>query len=399
MWPSEPNVQKLKQMRDLPGLIKALQAKDGEVASMAMAAVVEIDNDDAYVAFASTLINATKEIRDKMRTAVIKTPGATDWLRKCILTHPGSSFRTASVQLLAEVDESNIVLNLVQALYDEDELVACHAAESLGAIRDERSAGALLQAVASGRQWLSQEAGKALGQLGSQHLLDDIVKLCHDENRYIRRGAAEAIVGVGGSDVATALVPLLRDCDRDVRRLARIGLARLGDIGRETAERELGPGEASRLLTPDAHRAERKDELKEQRKELEGQMSDCAKITEILSSLRPLKPSDSWLHEAITVDEFWDSLEDGMSYVRAERLQAGKHLNIQEAAEATRKFWRYAWTKIRVSGYAGAKVESRSVTVQKHKLTIQVKGTVGQDQPSAAQLTVARLSEDEFLVL
>lgn len=73
---------------------------------------------------------------------------------------------------------SKDVEGLIKALDQEDELLACHAAESLGRIRDNKCIPALLEAIASGREWLSQEAGKAVGQLAGQDSLKDIANLC-----------------------------------------------------------------------------------------------------------------------------------------------------------------------------------------------------------------------------
>ena len=194
-----PDVNKLKDNRDIKGLLKALRQKDRYVRIEAAEALGEMSEPTTV----GPLIQALKDEDDGVRGSAAKA--------------------------LGRMKDPSAVEPLIQVLEDENTVNRWYAMESLGNIGDERAVAPLMHKI------LDDRAGIALGKTGKASV-EALIQALKDRNARVRKRAAVILGTIGDLRAVEPLVEALNDVDVFVRCTVATNLGRIGD---ETAVKAL----------------------------------------------------------------------------------------------------------------------------------------------------------------
>lgn len=128
----KPNIEKLKEKRDVDGLIRALKHSDWLVHQRAAGALGKIDGPRATEALIELLGNSDRNNRQY------------------------------AVSALAEIGDARAVNSIIGALRDSSYSVRLCAAEALGKIKDGKAIAPLMKALGDEEPGIRREAAKAL---------------------------------------------------------------------------------------------------------------------------------------------------------------------------------------------------------------------------------------------
>ena len=161
----KPNVEKMKEKKDVKGLIKALRSESDYVRGNAAEALGEIGD-----------ARAVKPLTQAFEFDLMAYPYAR---------------RKAEEALVKMGDRA--VEPLIQALKEEDEYVRPEVAKVLGNIRDLRAVEPLVQALKDEDWAVRGTAAKALGNLGDKRAIEPLVEALRDEDKEVRSAAKDAL--------------------------------------------------------------------------------------------------------------------------------------------------------------------------------------------------------------
>lgn len=220
-----PNVQKLKQKRNVNGLLKALDyQKDPQIQQQAAKALKAIGwkpDPDETGAWYHILLGEWDALKE------IGSP-AVDLLIDFIQQWPNN--RLPGIRILGEIGDRRAVELLITALEDEDHDVRMLAAKALCNLPDARAIPALQAALNDDELLIRMAAQTALNAIGAAALAPMVKTLRTGETVQQRRGAAEALGEIGNTQaMEPLLVALKEDEDDSVRRAAALALGKLGD--------------------------------------------------------------------------------------------------------------------------------------------------------------------------
>jgi len=151
-----PNIGKMKENRDIKGLIKALKHSNAKVRADVAIALGELGDEHAV----EPLIRVLKDIDETVRGSVAVA--------------------------LGELGDEHAVEPLIEALKDLDAAVRCSAAFALGKIGDKCAVEPLIEALKDSAKQVRRDAVVALGEigdpkaLGTLEMLKDDRTLVHD---------------------------------------------------------------------------------------------------------------------------------------------------------------------------------------------------------------------------
>jgi HEAT repeat protein len=184
----EPNVEELKEKRDIEGLIKALEYKgdEGSVRFEAAEALMEIGSKRAIEPLIQALNDEDPVVREDVVLALARMGGG----------------------------GKRAVGPLIQALNDEVSEVREHVPWALGAIGDKRAVEPLIQALNDEDSEVRKGAAWALGNIGDKRAVEPLTTVLGDKEEVIREKATEALKKLsqkGGVDeqvaVNSSLIP------------------------------------------------------------------------------------------------------------------------------------------------------------------------------------------------
>jgi HEAT repeat protein len=216
-----PDVAKLKARGDVPGLIKALaDDKDFQRRRAATSALGELADRRAVDALGAALKDPDEYVRPHAARALgkIGDPRAVEPLGVA-LKDPSVDVRVAAAKGLGEIGDSSAIPALLTALNDPSIGVRAAAARSLagiGWIPDSGQTGEGYLLVQK-RDWA---ACVTLGPAAVDPLLDALKR----RDRHVRIGAAESLGKIRDPRSAKPLVAILGDPDPRVRQAARDAL-------------------------------------------------------------------------------------------------------------------------------------------------------------------------------
>jgi len=193
-----PNVRKLKDKKNIKGLIKALRAKDKYIRIEATKALGEISGPMTV----EPLIQALKDEDDGVRGTATKA--------------------------LGKIKDPSVVEPLIQVLEDENIVNRWYAMESLGAVGDARAVTPLMHNI------LEDKASIALEKIGKS-AVEPLAQALKDKNSSVRKRAAAILGTIRDHRAVEPLVEALDDVDVFVRCTVATNLGRIGD------ERAVGP--------------------------------------------------------------------------------------------------------------------------------------------------------------
>jgi len=195
----KPNVERLREKKNVKGLIKALRHKDWHVREEAAWALGGIGDARAV----EPLIQALMDDSDVLRRIAA-------WA-------------------LGEIGDRRAVEPLIQALEDRDPDVQEKAAEALGKIGDARAVEPLIQALKDKDSDVREKAAEALGKIGDTRAVEHLFQALKDDKDWDVRGKAAEALGEIGEPAVEPLIQALKDEDSVVRRIAAEALGKTGD--------------------------------------------------------------------------------------------------------------------------------------------------------------------------
>ena len=132
---------------------------------------------------------------------------------------------------LGQVGHANVLPDLLQALWDEDEDVRQAARQAMVAIlkqvSDATAISNLLQFLQDRDKNVRQAAAEALGRVGDASVVPDLLQALRDRERDVRWAAVDALEQVADISVVPDLIQALRNGRWDVRVTATEALRRL----------------------------------------------------------------------------------------------------------------------------------------------------------------------------
>ena len=230
LFDRKPDVEKLKENKDVEGLIKALKNRDWGVRGEAVAALGKIGDSRAV----EPLIRALKDeewlVRDRASEALgeIGDARAAQPLIQALKCekYEDEYVRNTAVAALRKIGEP-AVQPLIQALKDKDKDVREGAAKALGRIGDFRAVDPLIEALKDEVRTVRLAAAGALTKMEDARAVEPLTQALNDKSSEVRKKALQALIKVGKPAVGP-LAQALGDESMDVRRKAAQGLHKMG---------------------------------------------------------------------------------------------------------------------------------------------------------------------------
>jgi HEAT repeat protein len=200
------DVKKLKETRNVQGLILALKDKDPKVQYDAAEALGEIGDNRAVEPLTTALKNDEfSGVRWKAAEALSKIGAPAVEALIGALRHDDDDVRWKAAIALGEIGDPRAIEPLIILLCDEDRFVKSHAALALGAI-GEPAVNPLLRALREGDGNLRWGAAIALGKIRDPRAIEPLIRALADKYENVRAESASSLAAIG----KPALGPLLR---------------------------------------------------------------------------------------------------------------------------------------------------------------------------------------------
>jgi HEAT repeat protein len=235
-----PDVAKLKDKRDVKGLIKALgYRKDTAIRSGAARALGELGDQRAGPGLVDALWDPKPGVRLAAAEALatMANPGAYYPFTHIVASeHYDDLVRAAAARALGETGDAGAIPALVTALryfpasgsdVFVDQLHQA-AAEALGKIGHPRADRALSRARWYGDDGVRRAAARALARIERGRDLGRAIAALKDEDEFGREGAARQLGASGDALAVKPLIAALADSSAEVRKAAAEALAWIG---------------------------------------------------------------------------------------------------------------------------------------------------------------------------
>jgi HEAT repeat protein len=200
------DVKKLKETRNVQGLILALKNRDPKVQYDAAEALGDLGDNRAVEPLATALKNDEfSGVRWKAAEALSKLGSPAVPVLIGALRHDDDDVRWKAAIALGEIGDPQAIGPLIILLCDEDRFVKSHAALALGAI-GEPAVDPLLTALREGDGNLRWGAAIALGKIRDPRAIEPLIRALADKYENVRAESASSLAAMG----KPALGPLLR---------------------------------------------------------------------------------------------------------------------------------------------------------------------------------------------
>ena len=200
------DVKRLKEARNVQGLIIALKNKDPKVQYDAAEALGDIGDNRAVEPLATALKNDEfSGVRWKAAEALSKIGAPAVEALIGALRHENDDVQWKAAVALGEIGDPRAIEPLIIQLCDEDRFVKSHAALALGTI-GEPAVKPLLRALSEGDGNLRWGAAIALGKIRDPRAIDPLIRALADKYENVRAESASSLAEMG----KPALGPLLR---------------------------------------------------------------------------------------------------------------------------------------------------------------------------------------------
>jgi len=200
------DVKKLKQSRDVQGLVLALKNRDPKIQYDAAEALGYLGDSRAVEPLVTALKNDEfSGVRWKAAEALSKLGSPAVPALIGALQHEDDDVRWKAAIALGEIGDPQAVEPLILLLCDEDRFVKSHAALALGSI-GEPAVNPLLRALREGDGNLRWGAAIALGKIRDPRAVEPLIRALADKYENVRAESASSLGAIG----KPALGPLLR---------------------------------------------------------------------------------------------------------------------------------------------------------------------------------------------
>jgi len=197
------DVKKLKETRNVPGLILALKNKDPTVQYDAAEALGDIGDIRAVEPLSTAL--GTSEysgVRWKSAEALAKIGSPAVEALIGALRNADDDVRWKAAIALGEIGDIRAVDPLILLLRDEDRFVKSHAALALGAL-GEPAVSSLLRALSEGDGNLRWGAAIALGKIQDPKSIEPLIRSLADKYENVRAESASSLASIGKPALGT----------------------------------------------------------------------------------------------------------------------------------------------------------------------------------------------------
>ena len=222
------SVRKLRETKNVPGLIRVLRKRDPGIQYEAAEALGDIGDPAAVGPLMEALTgDQYSGVRWKAAEALgkIGTPAVPALLG--VLGHPDEDIRWKAAVTLGEIGDERAIGPLVQLLSDRDRFVRSRAAYALGLIGPP-ALGALSSTLIDGDVETRRGTATALGMIADPGAADVLIVALADSSSAVRQEVIAALARQG-DPAFPALVRALGDPDPERREGAALALAGSGN--------------------------------------------------------------------------------------------------------------------------------------------------------------------------
>lgn len=200
-----PNLGKLKNKRDIEGLIKALTYN------------------------AKSTAEADKDVRSTA-ASILGRMGDHRAVEPLIATLQDRAHyvRSTAAQALGQLGDGRAAKPLIAALGDQIDYVQAHAADSLEKLGKEQVGELLFEALQDGNIHVRTWVAIVLGRLGDVRAVEPLITVLQNMDSFTQKRAAGILGKLGDDRAVEPLRAALQDKDGDVRKAAAEALQKLG---------------------------------------------------------------------------------------------------------------------------------------------------------------------------
>lgn len=256
----KPNIEKLKEKKDVDGLIKALDHKDWDVAMSAREPLVQIIAESRIARDVETIRHIYREGYDDIvvraeairALGVVKDKWAIELLIKSLHDPIYDFSHIEVVMALGKIKDERAVKPLIEVFRKEDiensEDNSLHN-EVIKALAKMKKAAVwpLIEALRDVDKNVRRCAAETLGKIKDERATEPLVRTLRDKNGEVREAAAEALEALGKIKDEKAVELLVEGRRKDIRQGEIYGGGRLSEI--------VGSRKAFELLTDDLLKA------------------------------------------------------------------------------------------------------------------------------------------------
>ncbi len=226
---SVAGVKKLKERRDIQGLVRAVGNKDHGVQYEAVEALGDLRDPSAIPALMGALTgDQYSGIRWKAVEALTKIGSDSVPSLVAVLKNPDPDIRWKAAVALGEIGDHRGISPLVELLGDSDRFVRSRAAYALVHIGPP-AVPSLTDALDHPDASFRLGVVGALGKIGDPQAISALVDALGDRSPDVRQEAISALSNQGGRAIPL-LSDRLHDPDRFIRRRAVLALAGMRDV-------------------------------------------------------------------------------------------------------------------------------------------------------------------------
>ena len=272
-----PNIGKLRDNADAPGLCEALGHRNPAIRRQAAEALIVVADARAVEPLIGALPDPELVVPAAVALGKTADARAVEPLIG-VLADPGIDARDCAVMSLGEIGDARAVEPLIGALADPEGKVRKSAARALGELGDARAVEPLISALADPDGEVRQYAAHALDKLG-RSTAESLAVALQSEFPEDRSLAVGRLGELGDDRAVELLIGALEDEDPRVQKNAAVTLGKRGD--RRAVEPLVD------VLT--AHPGEESD-LKAAAVEALGELGDPRAVTPLIAALNRRGP-------------------------------------------------------------------------------------------------------------
>lgn len=209
-------INKLRNKKDVSGVIKVLQDSDWNVCEYAIDALVEIGDLRAIPALKKATTAASARVQEKAKEALgrIRVKG------KKRKTKEEQRQEERKIRYINKLRNKKDIDGLIKELGDSDWGVREYAIDALAEIGDERAVAPLIKALGNKDELVRCRAAYALGEIGDLMVIPALGKAKNDSDARVREKAKEALDKIKSTEAYKEYLRQ-KEVEKEARRIAK----------------------------------------------------------------------------------------------------------------------------------------------------------------------------------